>query len=105
MSEAPEDLLVVTHPVNPLLSVHGRCRDGDAAFGDGVLAERAEGLLWRIRGGGPGEPGDAVVDYLLVDCGGRGASPRACRAEAVLPSGRYRHSGKGQGMAGGNGLL
>jgi hypothetical protein len=47
VSEAPQDLLFVTHPVNPLLSVHGRCGDGDAAFGDGVLAEGTEGFSWR----------------------------------------------------------
>ena len=46
LSEPPEELLFIAHPINSLLSVHRRCRVGDAAFGDGVLAERAKGLLW-----------------------------------------------------------
>jgi hypothetical protein len=32
MAPAPEDLLFVAHPVNPLLSVHGRRRGGDPSL-------------------------------------------------------------------------
>ena len=105
MPEEPQELLFVTHPAHPLLSIHSPYRCGGAAFGNGVLADGAERFLWRIRGGGSGEPGDAVADQALVGWRGPGASPWPSSVEAALPSGRHRHSGEDQTMAGGNGLL
>jgi hypothetical protein len=75
MSPAPEDLLFVANPVNPLLSVHGVCRHRDASFGNGVLADGAEGLSWWLGGGGPRESGHSVADQLLAGGRGPGASP------------------------------
>ena len=75
MSPAPEDLLFVAYPVNPLLSIHGGCRNRDSAFGDGVLADGTERLSWCIGGSGPGESGHPVADQLLAGCRGPGASP------------------------------
>ncbi len=91
MSPAPEDLLFVAHPVNPILSVHGGGRSGDSVFGDGVLADGTERLSWRIGGSGPGEFGYPVVNYLLAGSCGPRASPWTCRVEAVLQSGWHTH--------------
>ena len=84
MLSAPQDLLFIAHPVDPLLSIHGRCRDGNSAFGDDLLAEGTEGFSWRLGGGGPGESGHPVADCLLVGSSAPGASPWPCRVEAVL---------------------
>jgi len=84
MLSAPQDLLFIAHPVDPLLSIHGRCRDGNSAFGDGVLADGTEGFSWCVVGSGPGEFGYPVVNYLLVGSSAPGASPWPCRVEAVL---------------------
>ena len=89
LSEPPEDLLFVTHPINPLLSIHGECRGRDTAFGDGMLADGTERLLWSLAGSGPGEFGYSVVNYLLAGRCGPRASPRPCRVEAVLHSGQH----------------
>lgn len=105
LSEAPEDLLLVAHPVNPLLSVHGERHGGDTSFRSGVLADGREGVSRGLVGGGSGELGHSVAGYLLVGSRGPGAWPWAWRPEATLRSGRHTDSGKSPWMAGSSGLL